>query len=53
MIAHVRGQVAEKFAGSIIIDVNGVGYELAVPIGDYEAVTLDETVRVLYLPSRT
>lgn len=45
MIAHVRGEVAEKFASSIIIDVGGVGYELAVPIGDYEAVSLSETVQ--------
>ncbi|HTK39450.1 MAG TPA: Holliday junction branch migration protein RuvA [Patescibacteria group bacterium] len=45
MIAHIRGEVAEKFAGSIIIDVAGVGYELAVPLGDYEAVVLDETTK--------
>lgn len=45
MIAHVRGQIAEKFASSLIIDVAGVGYEVAVPLGDYEAVALDETVK--------
>lgn len=41
MIAHVKGVVAEKFAGSVVIDVHGIGYEVAVPLGDYEAVTLD------------
>lgn len=46
MIAHLRGQVAEKFAGSIIVDVGGVGYEIAVPSGDYEAVSLDESVKI-------
>lgn len=44
MIAHVSGVVAEKFAGSLIIDVHGVGYEMAVPLGDYEATNYgDET----------
>lgn len=45
MIAHISGVVAEKFAGSIIIDVHGVGYELQVPGGDYEHVLLDESVK--------
>ena len=45
MIAHVRGQVAEKFASSLIIDVHGVGYEIAVPLGDFEAVSLDQDVK--------
>jgi Holliday junction DNA helicase RuvA len=45
MIAHVRGTVAEKFAGSIIIDVAGVGYELQVPFGDFEATLLDKEVK--------
>lgn len=45
MIAHVRGQIAEKFASSLIVDVSGVGYEITVPLGDYEAVSLEETVK--------
>ncbi len=45
MIAHVSGVVAEKFAGSIIIDVAGIGYEIAVPLGDFENVTLGEEVK--------
>lgn len=45
MIAHIKGTIAEKFAGSIIVDVMGVGYELQVPLGDYEAALLDETVK--------
>lgn len=45
MIAHVRGVVAEKFANSIIVDVAGVGYELTVPIGDFDAVVLDQEVK--------
>ena len=44
MIAHVSGVVAEKFAGSLIVDVHGVGYEVSVALGDYETAVLgDET----------
>ena len=46
MIAHIRGVVAEKFAGSVIIDVAGVGYEIAVPAGDFDVVTLGEEIKL-------
>lgn len=46
MIAHVSGVVAEKFANSLIIDVHGIGYEVQVPLGDYEAVSLDDQVKL-------
>lgn len=42
MIAHIFGKVVEKFQNSLIVDVNGVGYELMVPTFDYDAATLDE-----------
>jgi Holliday junction DNA helicase RuvA len=42
MIAHIRGKITEKFGNSLIIDVNGVGYEVTVPAPDFEAVHLDE-----------
>lgn len=40
MIAHIFGTVAEKFNGSLIVDVHGVGYEIVVTFGDYEEATL-------------
>ncbi|MBR3179908.1 Holliday junction branch migration protein RuvA [Candidatus Saccharibacteria bacterium] len=43
MIAHISGQIVEKFANSLIIDVHGVGYEITVPTPDYESVNLEET----------
>lgn len=46
MIAHVRGVVAEKFAGSIIVDVAGIGYEVAVPGGDFDALSLEQEVKL-------
>ena len=42
MMAHSRGKVTEKFGNSLIIDVNGVGYEITVPTSDYDASLLDE-----------
>lgn len=43
MIAHLRGQVAEKFGkNGIIVDVHGVGYEMLVPALDFEACNLGE-----------
>lgn len=45
MIAHVAGTVAEKFASSVIVDVAGIGYEIAVPLGDFDAVTLGEDIK--------
>jgi holliday junction DNA helicase RuvA len=45
MIAHVSGIVAEKFNSSVIVDVHGVGYEVAVALGDYERALLNEPVK--------
>ena len=45
MIAHVSGIVAEKFNSSVIVDVQGVGYEVAVALGDYEWALLGEPVK--------
>lgn len=45
MIAHVAGVVAEKFNSSVIVDVHGVGYEVAVALGDYERALLNEPVK--------
>lgn len=45
MIAHLIGTVTEKFETSIILDVNGVGYELAVSTPDSEKVNLDDKAK--------
>lgn len=46
MIAHVYGILAEKFApSSVIVDVNGVGYEVQLAAGDFENVLLDSNVK--------
>ena len=43
MIAHIRGKIEEKFGNNgIIVDVSGVGYEMLVPVPDFEASNLGE-----------
>ena len=46
MIAHLSGAIAEKFgAGSVVVDVHGVGYEVSVSTGDFEAVVLNQDAK--------
>lgn len=45
MIAHVFGKVVEKFGSSVIVDVSGVGYEVSVPAGDFDAALLDTEMK--------
>lgn len=46
MIAHVYGVVVEKFGNAVIIDVNGVGYEVQVAAGDFDASVLGEQIKL-------
>lgn len=43
MIAHIKGEIAEKFANSVIVDVNGVGYEIALTALDFDDAVVGET----------
>ena len=43
MIAHIKGKIEEKFGtNGVIVDVGGVGYEIMVPVPDFESATLGE-----------
>lgn len=46
MIAHIIGRVAEKFNNSLIVDVHGVGYEVIVASGDFEAAVIDGDIKL-------
>jgi Holliday junction DNA helicase RuvA len=35
VIAHLRGRILEKHPNRIIVDVNGVGYDVAVPLSTF------------------
>ena len=37
MIAHLRGKLAQKDSARVVVDVNGVGYEIFVPLTTYTA----------------
>lgn len=45
MIAHVKGVVTEKMLTSVIVDVQGVGYEVNVAAGDYDQATLNDEIK--------
>lgn len=42
MISHIKGIIDEKFGNSVVVDVNGVGYEVMVPTIDFEDARLGE-----------
>lgn len=46
MIAHVTGEVVEKTLDALIVDVAGLGYEIQVSAGDFEAAKLGEHVKL-------
>ena len=46
MIAHIKGTIVEKFPpSSIIVDVNGVGYELNLAALDFENANLNDEIK--------
>ena len=49
MIAHISGKIVEKFAGSVIVDVAGVGYEVIVPTNEFERAVLGDDIAGLML----
>ncbi|HKX72496.1 MAG TPA: Holliday junction branch migration protein RuvA [Candidatus Saccharimonadales bacterium] len=46
MIAHVSGEVVEKTANALIIDVGGLGYEVQVAAHDFEAAALGQAIKL-------
>lgn len=46
MIAHLKGIIAERFGNYVIIDVNGVGYEVLLSGVDAERLSLETEVKL-------
>lgn len=46
MIAHVVGVLAEKFNNAFIVDVHGIGYEVAVATGDFDKYTITDEIKL-------
>lgn len=48
MIAYIQGTVAEKSPTRIIIDVNGIGHEILIPVSSYDPVgAIGSTAKLL------
>ncbi|GBD94805.1 Holliday junction ATP-dependent DNA helicase RuvA [bacterium BMS3Abin05] len=48
MISFLEGQIVHKFPTKIIMDVNGVGYEVSISLNTYERLPQDgEKIRIL------
>jgi Holliday junction DNA helicase RuvA len=45
MIGRLTGKVTQEDDGNVVIDVNGVGYELVVPLGTIGRAPVDESGR--------
>lgn len=41
MIVHLQGILETKEPGRVVLDVNGVGYELAIPLSSFDALPLE------------
>ena len=48
MIAHLRGKLAQKDPARVIVDVNGVGYEVFIPLSSYDKLpVVGQPIRIL------
>lgn len=45
MIAFVNGKVIEKFSGSVVVEVGGIGYEVQVAASDYDKANPDVDIK--------
>ena len=49
MIAHLRGTLLEKHPNAVIIDVHGVGYEVAIPVSAFSSLPEKGTEVALHI----
>jgi Holliday junction DNA helicase RuvA len=46
MIAHLNGRLVEKTPTSIVVECNGVGYEVKISLNTYSAIGTDEAIKI-------
>jgi Holliday junction DNA helicase RuvA len=49
MISHLRGTLLEKNPNQLVIDVNGVGYEVTIPVSAYSSLPAKDAPVQLYI----
>ena len=47
MISSVRGQLVEKFPTHVILENNGIGLDILIPVSTFEKINREETVTLL------
>jgi Holliday junction DNA helicase RuvA len=55
MIGHLRGHLAEKRPNLVVVDVNGVGYQVAIPVSIFYSLgeLRDEVIPLILFKNRT
>lgn len=48
MIAHLRGTIGKRAPGVAVVDVNGVGYAVSMPLNDWDSV-LEDTICLIHV----
>ncbi len=46
MIAYLKGSVTTKNLNNLIIEVNGIGYLVNIPVSDIESITKDQSLKL-------
>ena len=46
MFAYFKGNIEKKDDSKVVIDLNGIGYEIHMPAGDIDRLTLGELVKI-------
>lgn len=46
MIAHLKGRLIEKNATNLIVECNGVGYEVKISLNTYSSLSSDESILI-------
>jgi len=46
MITHLNGRLVEKTPTSIVVECNGVGYEIKISLNTYSAIGSDEALKI-------
>ena len=46
MIAHIKGRLIEKSPTKIVVEVNGIGYDINISLNTFEKIGDDENITI-------